>query len=108
MKKAFVQALSAGIIASAVIATVPVTKATAVVLERTTPVAACASTWSPAVTYVKGMIASHNGRNYAAKWWTQDENPATHSGQWEVWADYGVCRATPPTTPPSQPRSARE
>jgi chitinase len=57
--------------------------------------------------YVNGNSASQSGHNYTAKWWTQNESPATHSGQWDVWADNGACTGggggttTPPTTPPT-------
>src|SRR3982751_3152620 len=62
---------------------------------------ACAPAWSATAVYVQGNSASQSGHNYAAKWWTQNESPATHSGQWDVWADSGVCGGTtPPTTPP--------
>ncbi|XVV11825.1 glycosyl hydrolase family 18 protein [Actinoplanes sp. CA-131856] len=64
--------------------------------------AACAPAWSATAVYVKDNVASQNGRNYTAKWWTQNEAPSTHSGQWDVWADNGVCGGTtPPTTPPA-------
>ncbi|MEU8814342.1 glycosyl hydrolase family 18 protein [Actinoplanes sp. NPDC048796] len=64
--------------------------------------AACAPAWSSSAVYVGGNTASQNGHNYSAKWWTQNESPATHSGQWDVWADQGVCGGTtPPTTPPA-------
>jgi len=64
--------------------------------------AACAPAWSSTQVYVGGNSASQNGHNYNAKWWTQNESPATHSGQWDVWADQGTCGGTtpPPTTPP--------
>ncbi len=62
--------------------------------------AACAPAWSAAAVYVGGNTASQNGHNYTAKWWTQNESPATNSSQWAVWADNGVCGTTPPTTPP--------
>ncbi|WP_127497707.1 chitinase [Actinoplanes solisilvae] len=63
--------------------------------------AACAPAWSASAVYVGGNSASQNGHNYTAKWWTQNESPAAHSGQWDVWADNGVCGGTtPPTTPP--------
>jgi chitinase len=63
--------------------------------------AACAPAWSASQVYVGGNSASQNGHNYGAKWWTQNESPATHSGQWDVWADQGACGGTvPPTTPP--------
>ncbi|WP_250027498.1 glycosyl hydrolase family 18 protein [Paractinoplanes maris] len=67
--------------------------------------AACAPAWSSSAVYVKDNSASQNGHNYTAKWWTQNEAPATHSGQWDVWADGGVCGGTTPptTTPPTNP-----
>ncbi|MFI6077053.1 chitinase [Actinoplanes sp. NPDC051343] len=71
--------------------------------------AACAPAWSATQVYVGGNSASQNGHNYSAKWWTQNESPATHSGQWDVWADAGACgggstpapTTTPPTTKPT-------
>jgi chitinase len=63
---------------------------------------ACAPAWSATQVYVGGNVASQNSHNYNAKWWTQNESPATHSGQWDVWADQGTCGGTtPPTTPPT-------
>jgi chitinase len=64
--------------------------------------AACAPAWSSTAVYVKDNTASQNGHNYTAKWWTQNEAPATHSAQWDVWIDNGVCGGTtpPPTTTP--------
>jgi chitinase len=64
---------------------------------------ACAPAWSSTAVYVGGNSASQNGHNYTAKWWTQNESPATHSGQWDVWADNGACGGgtTPPTTSPT-------
>jgi hypothetical protein len=64
---------------------------------------ACAPAWSSTAVYVNGNSASQNGHNYTAKWWTQNESPDTHSGQWDVWADNGACGGgtTPPTTPPT-------
>jgi len=62
---------------------------------------ACVPAWSSTAIYVGGNQASQSGHNYTAKWWTQNESPATHSGQWDVWADNGVCGGTTtPTTPP--------
>jgi chitinase len=64
---------------------------------------ACAPAWSASQVYVGGNTASQNSHNYRAKWWTQNESPATHSGQWDVWADQGTCGGgtPPPTTPPT-------
>jgi chitinase len=63
---------------------------------------ACVPAWTSTAIYVGGNSASQNGHNYGAKWWTTNESPATHSGQWDVWADQGTCGGTtpPPTTPP--------
>ena len=62
---------------------------------------ACAPAWSSSQVYVATNTASQSGHNYTAKWWTQNESPATHSGQWDVWADNGACGGTTdPTTPP--------
>ncbi|GIM91423.1 glycosyl hydrolase family 18 protein [Paractinoplanes toevensis] len=63
---------------------------------------ACAPAWSSSAVYVKDNTASQSGHNYTAKWWTQNESPATHSGQWDVWIDNGACGGgTTPTTPPT-------
>ncbi|GAA1583533.1 hypothetical protein GCM10009828_004530 [Actinoplanes couchii] len=62
---------------------------------------ACAPAWSASSVYVGGNTASQSGHNYTAKWWTQNESPATNSSQWAVWADNGVCGGTTPTTPPT-------
>ena len=80
--------------ASSVAAVLPMTASNAAT--------ACASAWSSTAIYVKDNTASQNGHNYTAKWWTQNESPATHSGQWDVWADNGACGGTTtPTTPPT-------
>lgn len=57
--------------------------------------ATCATPWSASAVYTGGMTASHNGRNWQAKWWTQGETPPAPSG---VWADQGACDSggTPP------------
>jgi chitinase len=66
---------------------------------------ACAPAWNASSVYVNGNQAAQSGHNYTAKWWTQNESPATHSGQWDVWADNGACGGTtPPTTPPPTTR----
>lgn len=47
--------------------------------------------WQASKVYNSGEQASHNGRIYQAKWWTQGESPTTASGQWDVWASVGTC-----------------
>jgi chitinase len=93
LKKKYVAALGVGLVAAAA-AILPMAASNAAV--------ACAPAWSATQVYVGGNVASQNSHNYGAKWWTQNESPATHSGQWDVWADQGACGGTtPPTTPPT-------
>ncbi|MEI7034264.1 glycoside hydrolase family 19 protein [Streptomyces pratensis] len=62
--------------------------ATLVVLPAATAQAAtCATAWSSSAVYTNGGVVSYNGRNYTAKWWTQNERPGTS----QVWADQGAC-----------------
>jgi predicted chitinase len=61
------------------------------------PAAACVAAWNASQVYTGGMTASHNGRNWSARWWTQNETP----GVAEVWADQGTC--TGGTQPPPPP-----
>ncbi|WP_184998620.1 glycosyl hydrolase family 18 protein [Actinoplanes digitatis] len=76
--------------------------ATVVLAPGASAAAACAPAWNSTAVYVKDNQASQNGHNYTAKWWNQNESPATHSGQWDVWIDNGTCGGTtPPTTPPT-------
>jgi len=86
-------------------ATVAVAGMAAAMLPMTASNAAvaCAPAWSASAVYTQGNTASQNGHNYTAKWWTQNESPATHSGQWDVWADNGTCGGTTPTDPPTTP-----
>ncbi|GAB3058072.1 carbohydrate-binding protein [Micromonospora schwarzwaldensis] len=86
-------AVAAIAVTATAIAIVPMSTSSAAV--------ACYPTWSASQAYVGGGQASYQGVNYQAKWWTQNENPATHSGQWDVWANQGTCGGgTTPTTPP--------
>jgi chitinase len=67
---------------------------------------ACTPAWSASQVYVNGDSSSYAGHNYQAKWWTQNESPATHSGQWDVWTDKGGCdggTTTPTTAPTTRP-----
>jgi chitinase len=95
LNKSLRRALWAGAIVAMTTAAVPLVQASAEVV--------CAPAWSASQVYVSGNTASQSGHNYSAKWWTQNESPATHSGQWDVWADRGACggTTTPPTTPPT-------
>lgn len=59
--------------------------------------AACAAAWNSSSVYTGGMVASYNGHNWSAKWWTQNERP----GSADVWADQGTCGGGGPTDAPS-------
>ncbi|MBQ1081620.1 glycoside hydrolase family 19 protein [Nocardiopsis sp. B62] len=63
---------------AAVLVTLPATVAQA---------ATCATAWSSSAVYTGGGQVSFEGRNYTAKWWTQNERPGTS----DVWSDQGAC-----------------
>jgi chitinase len=99
VRKMIRRALCAGAVMAVVAVGAPALRASAA--------AACAPAWSSSAAYLGGATVSYASHNYTAKWWTQNESPATHSGQWDVWADQGACEGggptptTPPTTPPT-------
>jgi len=68
---------------------------------------ACAAAWNAATAYGGGSVASENGNNYLANWWTQGNDPATSSGaagSGQPWTSKGACGSgTPPTNPPTDP-----
>ena len=63
----------------------------------TTPAGCTAPAWNAATAYVGGTTVSYNGHTYTSKWWTQGEQPDTHSGQFDVWTDKGACGSASPT-----------
>ncbi|MFI1938291.1 glycoside hydrolase family 19 protein [Streptomyces purpureus] len=69
----------------------------AVLLPATASAAACAGAWNASSVYWGGNTASYNGRNWQAKWWTQNERP----GSADVWADKGACGGTDPGPGPN-------
>ena len=68
----------------------------------------CAA-WNAATAYSGGATVSRNGANYVANWWTQGDDPATHSGptgSGQPWSPTNSCGTTPPPpTPPNPPVS---
>jgi chitodextrinase len=78
--------------AGAMAVLIPVSAASASV---STADAACAGAWNSSAVYTGSNVASYNGHNWSAKWWTQNETP----GSSDVWADQGACSGgtTPPT-----------
>ena len=61
----------------------------------------CATPYVAGNVYTNGMVASYNGHNWLAKWWTQNEAPST--GGSGVWADQGACGGSSPTPTPVPP-----
>ena len=54
------------------------------------PTGSCGAAWSASAVYTGGMVVSHNGRKYTARYWTQGETPGT-TGEWGAWQDNGPC-----------------
>ena len=52
---------------------------------------------------VGGSVVSYNGHQYSAKWWTQGEQPDTHSGPNDVWQDKGPCSGSGSPSPTGSP-----
>ncbi|MFB6593163.1 glycoside hydrolase family 19 protein [Streptomyces diastaticus] len=72
---------------SLLIALSAVVAALVVLPAATAQAATCATAWNATAVYTGGQSASYDGRNYTAKWWTQNERP----GSSDVWADQGAC-----------------
>ena len=47
--------------------------------------------WSATGTYTKDAQVVYKGIKYQAKWWTQNEDPSTHSSASDVWINLGPC-----------------
>ncbi len=47
--------------------------------------------WSSAGVYTGGTQVQHLAKAYEANWWTQGQNPANHSGQWQERDLLGNC-----------------
>ncbi|WIE65826.1 carbohydrate-binding protein [Curtobacterium sp. MCLR17_036] len=80
-----------GLVAAVVAAVVGGTIAAAPAVAAT---ATCASAWNAGTAYNGGATVSENGSNYKANWWTQGDDPATHSGatgSGQPWTSTGAC-----------------
>jgi serine protease len=49
-------------------------------------------TWQAGSVYTTGTQVSYNNNLYTANWWTQGDDPAQNSGQWQVWRLDGACQ----------------
>jgi chitin-binding protein len=57
----------------------------------------CASlpVWNAQTAYTNPQQVQYNGKRYQANYWTQNNNPATNSGQYAHWLDLGACTGSP-------------
>ncbi|MBB4918357.1 glycoside hydrolase family 19 protein [Streptosporangium saharense] len=51
----------------------------------------CASEWNTTKAYAGGLVASYQGHNWRAKWWTRGNVPGGPSA---IWTDQGACEAS--------------
>ncbi|WP_244137519.1 carbohydrate-binding protein [Burkholderia pyrrocinia] len=56
----------------------------------------CHTAWKASQIYTRGNVASFNGINYRANWWTQGQSPASNSGvdSGQPWTAVGACTGT--------------
>ncbi|MBT9492394.1 MAG: fibronectin type III domain-containing protein [Paucibacter sp.] len=60
--------------------------------------------WTAQGVYTGGQTVQQAQKAFQAKWWTQNNTPASNAGQWDVWKPLGDCDGvqtdtTPPTVP---------
>lgn len=48
-------------------------------------------TWNANTAYTNPQQVQHNNRRYSANYWTQGNDPALTSGQYNYWLDLGAC-----------------
>ena len=88
LRNRIMTSISAIAVAGALAATLPASSASAA-SSAAAPI--CASEWNAAKGYAGGLVASHNGHNWRAKWWTRNNVPGGPSG---IWTDQGACEAS--------------
>src|ERR1044071_6922741 len=73
------------------------------------PAQTCAPPWSAATIYASpGNVVSENQTNFKNNWWTQGDDPATHSGgqnSGQPWTALGFCSNTADFTFAASPSS---
>lgn len=65
------------------------------VVETSGPCSGVAN-WDASTAYQKGNTVKKDNQLYKAKWWTQNENPTTNSGTFQVWEKLGSCGGSNP------------
>ena len=48
-------------------------------------------TWQPTGVYTGGTLVQQEQKVYEANWWTQNESPEQHAGDWKAWRFVDQC-----------------
>ncbi len=72
--------------------------------SKSASAAPCAAAWSATVAYTGGQVASENGNNYTAAYWTQGNDPSAAgnsgaAGSGDPWSLPTACGSSNPTGP---------
>lgn len=54
--------------------------------------------WNSTAAYSTGALVQSAGKEYAANWWSQGADPATHSAQYQEWILKGTCDSASSTS----------
>jgi len=95
-------ALALSSLGTMICAALPTTVLTIVPIQAVYAQTACASAWSASAVYTQSQVASENGVNYVANWWTQGNDPASSnggSGSGQPWTSQGSCGGSSASTP---------
>src|ERR1700761_3725135 len=85
---------------TAVCSALSATVLTAAPVQAVHAEASCAAAWNASTIYTAGNLASENGINYVANWWTQGNNPVSNNGgpgSGQPWTSEGACSGGSPT-----------
>jgi chitin-binding protein len=58
-------------------------------------------TWNASTAYTAPQQVQHNNNRYSANYWTQGNDPALTSGQYNYWLDLGACTGSTTSSTPS-------
>ncbi len=77
---------------------------------RTNTESRCALAWNAGNVYTSGGVASVEGVNYRANWWTQGEPPLTHNstGGSQPWTAVGSCAEHANSAPDSKEADSKD
>ncbi|MCF1456318.1 MAG: glycosyl hydrolase family 18 protein [Shewanella sp.] len=55
--------------------------------------------WDKSIAYTGGAVVKNDNLVFKANWWTQGNNPASHSGDYMEWSRIDICSDGGPTDP---------